>query len=273
MLKTYILNVSALEDPILFEQLYNMIPASRKAKVDKFRFEADKRLSLGASALFAYAVSKAIDEGIADDMSEEAESGNHAIIQTNAEEVKSYLNNIYSGYKRKDMKYIDTLGTQSYGDNKTANEAYLNFEQNLELEYGPKGKPFLKNHKNIFFNLSHSGDYALCVVSDREVGCDIQRMDELKMKVAKRFFAESEYKLLEGLEDDEAKRRLFYRIWVLKESFIKMTGLGLSQEMSTFSFIFDDEEVLIDQEISNEKYKFYEAEQGYDYKIAVCYLS
>ena len=52
-----------------------------------------------------------------------------------------------------------------------------------------------------------------------------------------------------------------------------MTGLGLSQEMSTFSFIFDDEEVLIDQEISNEKYKFYEAEQGYDYKIAVCYLS
>ena len=32
---------------------------------------------------------------------------------------------------------------------------------------GEKGKPFIVGRENVFFNLSHSGEYVVCAVSDR----------------------------------------------------------------------------------------------------------
>ena len=41
-----------------------------------------------------------------------------------------------------------------------------------------------KNSK-YFFNTSHSSKYALCVISDREVGCDIEEIKEYKEQTGK----------------------------------------------------------------------------------------
>ena len=41
-----------------------------------------------------------------------------------------------------------------------------------QIEYTHKGKPFLRNGP--YFNLSHSGEYAIMAVSENEVGADIQ---------------------------------------------------------------------------------------------------
>ena len=38
------------------------------------------------------------------------------------------------------------------------------------------GKPVLKDCTNLFFNISHSGDYAVCAVSKQPVGIDIERI-------------------------------------------------------------------------------------------------
>ena len=40
---------------------------------------------------------------------------------------------------------------------------------------GEKGKPFIVGVENVFFNISHSGDYVVCSVSDREIGIDIEK--------------------------------------------------------------------------------------------------
>ena len=42
------------------------------------------------------------------------------------------------------------------------------------LERGPMGKPFFAGLEGRCFNLSHSGTLALCALSDRPVGVDIQ---------------------------------------------------------------------------------------------------
>lgn len=68
--------------------------------------------------------------------------------------------------------------------------------------YGEHGKPMRKDGK-VCFNLSHSGKYVLCAVAETEIGCDIEKVKEVKWKLAKRFFSEEEYDFLEGLEKQE----------------------------------------------------------------------
>lgn len=47
----------------------------------------------------------------------------------------------------------------------------------VSWEYLQNGKPRLLKYPNFFYNISHSGDYAICAVSDSEVGVDIQKID------------------------------------------------------------------------------------------------
>ena len=61
--------------------------------------------------------------------------------------------------------------------------------------YGEHGKPMRRNEE-VCFNLSHSGKYVLCAVSEMEIGCDIEKIKEVKWKLAKRFFSEKEYDFL-----------------------------------------------------------------------------
>lgn len=64
--------------------------------------------------------------------------------------------------------------------------------------YGEHGKPMRKEEK-VCFNLSHSGKYVLCAVAETEIGCDIEKIKEVKWKIAKRFFSEREHDFLERL--------------------------------------------------------------------------
>ena len=42
------------------------------------------------------------------------------------------------------------------------------------FDFGPHGKPFLKDYPSIHFNLSHCPGAALCVIAPAPVGCDIE---------------------------------------------------------------------------------------------------
>ena len=96
------------------------------------------------------------------------------------------------------------------------------------VKIAPDGKPSLEGDP-LYFNLSHSGDMAMCIISDTSVGCDIESMKkEPNLKVAKRFFTEKEY---ESIRD----KRDFYRIWTLKESYVKLNGEGIKGILDSFS--------------------------------------
>ena len=86
----------------------------------------------------------------------------------------------------------------------------------FSYEYGELGKPQIVNFPKKF-NLSHSGDYVVCGVGDGEVGVDIQKWIPYRERMAERFFAMEERKLLQ--ETDVRKRtELFYQLWSRKEA-------------------------------------------------------
>ena len=51
-------------------------------------------------------------------------------------------------------------------------------ESGLILEVTPNGHPFFRNRQDIHFSLSHSGNRAMCVISDSPVGCDVEIIEE-----------------------------------------------------------------------------------------------
>lgn len=102
------------------------------------------------------------------------------------------------------------------------------------IENGENGKPFFSGGEDIFFNLSHSGEYVLCAVSDGEVGCDIEEIKDLKESLAKRIFSETEYSDIMSKNTAKERSAEFFRYWTLRESYIKFTGQGLSLPLSDF---------------------------------------
>lgn len=126
------------------------------------------------------------------------------------------------------------------------------------------------------FNLSHSGKYVLCAFSDlkgAKVGCDIEEIREFREPVARRFFCRSEYEYIMA-QEETGRVQMFYRYWVLKESFMKATREGMAMDMGTFEIGWNTgkEPVLVQKpERYPEEYIYreYEAE-GVNARIAVC---
>ena len=86
------------------------------------------------------------------------------------------------------------------------------------------------------FNISHSGDYAVLALSDGRVGIDVEKIRPVDFKIAEACFHGKE---LESFNFDPDKRpENFYRLWTLKESFIKAVGQGLSYPLKYFYFSF-----------------------------------
>ena len=142
----------------------------------------------------------------------------------------------------------------------------------FELEYGRNGKPYIRD-KNIFFNLSHSEDTVMCAVSEREIGADTEKITDIDLEVAKRFFHREEYAMLLEQRTDEEKRDMFFRLWTLKESFVKAVGIGMALSPDSFSIAIEDDKISVRQNISRGKYYFKEYSLGDGYKYAVCGLS
>ena len=98
------------------------------------------------------------------------------------------------------------------------------------------GKPKLLQ-KDFFFNLAHAQDLAVCVISDQEVGVDVERKDRLegrkqnrKLQIAKKILTPEEWILWKkaGCQTEE-----LISVWTKKESYVKMTGKGLTVNLTT----------------------------------------
>ena len=148
------------------------------------------------------------------------------------------------------LKYaLDKLGIKEY-----------------ELTYNEYGKPYLVGNR-YYFNISHSKDYAMCVVSDDEIGCDIEYIRDFNMKIPQRYFSNEEYEDI--LIDSSRSKDKFYRYWTLKESFIKNVGLGLSLSLNSFRIILNNN-IEIKQSINDNNYYFEEVNIDNNYKCSIC---
>lgn len=101
----------------------------------------------------------------------------------------------------------------------------------LDISCGKDGKPELVGG-GIFFNLSHSDNYAACAVSDSSIGLDIQAERDFNKGIAEKYFTEPERRFF---EESENKAYAFTKLWSMKESAVKYIGTGLKTPLTSFS--------------------------------------
>lgn len=151
-------------------------------------------------------------------------------------------------------------------------ETYGLKEREVEYEFGEWGKPALKYHSGIHFSLSHSGDYAICSIGDKPIGNDIERVKEGHLKVADRFFTPEELAFLYAVQDEEEITRRMFRIWTMKESFLKVTGKGISLPLRDFTVMVDEEtgKIRVRHTFNAMYYHMKEYSEIPGYRVAVC---
>lgn len=171
--------------------------------------------------------------------------------------ISSYRQSRVNSYKQESDKMLCLAATLLL--DKALAEFGLR-ERDMDYCFNEHGKPYFKNKPDLFFSLSHSGNYAMAAVSNKEIGCDIQLIKDMDIRLSKRFFAEDENEYIKNIND-------FFRVWTLKESFIKLTGRGLSMPLNSFCV-----ENLIDEpfiDYCGIRYVFEERKMD-NYYISIC---
>ena len=133
------------------------------------------------------------------------------------------------------------------------------------LRFGVRGKPYLLDDPDLFFNISHSGRYALCAFDSREIGADVQEIRPVKDSVFKYALNPSEK---EELSSSENMLDDFFSLWALKESVMKFTGLGLGLPLKAFSVSLDGDVTWHTDVSYSCRVKLLPAPEGY--RMAVC---
>ena len=98
------------------------------------------------------------------------------------------------------------------------------------FEYNEHGKPSIVGHPEIFFNLSHCKEAAVCVVSDQPVGIDVESIRAYKESLVNYTMNDEEIAQIKSAEDPAA---FFIRLWTMKEATTKLIGTGISNDLKS----------------------------------------
>ncbi|MBQ8147998.1 MAG: 4'-phosphopantetheinyl transferase superfamily protein [Lachnospiraceae bacterium] len=114
----------------------------------------------------------------------------------------------------------------------------------LQIAKNEQGKPYLLQRPDVHYNISHAGDWIVCGVGGQPMGIDVEQNSKYSERIVKRFFHESETESILALPEGE-REALFARYWTMKESFMKLAGLGFALPLSSFAVNPENGEVAI----------------------------
>lgn len=113
--------------------------------------------------------------------------------------------------------------------------------QALEFATEPRGKPYLLHAPRCHFNITHSGERALIVISMTcPVGIDLEQVHKLRdvQGLVQRHFTLAERRAWQSLAPSE-HQRAFHQTWARKEACVKAVGWGLRLPLETLDVGID----------------------------------
>lgn len=125
-------------------------------------------------------------------------------------------------------------------------------ERSAYIHLSDGGKPYIAG-SSVHFNLSHSGEWLAMAVGPCSVGIDLQQIVPVHggvQKMADRFYTAEDAAKIRALKDScdapgdirtgtgisgNNRNDLFFRVWTIREAYIKFTGEGLRRPLNSFS--------------------------------------
>ena len=113
---------------------------------------------------------------------------------------------------------------------------------NEEILTNSYGKPYFAAHKDVHYNVSNcNGAVAVCI-SRSETGIDIEDIKLFRLGVADRICTVDEKKYIVS---KDCSNESFFRIWTLKEAYMKAIGMGFAYSPQKVSFEIDNNNIKI----------------------------
>jgi len=146
------------------------------------------------------------------------------------------------------------------------------------------GKPAvadsLTGTKMVSFNVSHTdGLVLLGVTSERAIGVDVENifLTHYSLQFVEQFFTKKEVSDLHALPESQRKKR-FFELWTLKESYVKAKGMGLSIPLDHFRVSLPDDhrvEIIFDKQLTDDPslWEFSQYLVGDSHVAAICAAS
>ena len=108
-------------------------------------------------------------------------------------------------------------------------EALKRFGVNdLEFSYNEHGKPLLKQHPDIHFNLSHCKNGIAVAVDFSPVGIDIESFHKDSIALVRKTMNAAE---AEWIRSSSSPVESFTQFWTKKEAVLKLRGTGISTDL------------------------------------------
>ena len=90
------------------------------------------------------------------------------------------------------------------------------------------GKPYLKDHPDVHFNLSHCKNGIMVAVSNQPIGVDIESYRNVSDSLIRYTMNEAEQHIIQTSDDPI---RTFTEYWTKKEAVFKLRGTGITKDL------------------------------------------
>ena len=168
----------------------------------------------------------------------------------NTNEILNYYNHIYEEKKIRLSKYLNKSRFKSsvIGEillEKLLKEENINYKNQI-FYLNKNDKPYLAG-SNIYYNISHSYDYVITIISDNEIGIDIEKIRKTNVNTINKFATKKEKEYILSNNEDIYLR--LFKIYTLKEAYIKMLGENISKIKEVEFEIHNNEIICSDKNI------------------------
>lgn len=105
-------------------------------------------------------------------------------------------------------------------------------KEEIKIARDENSKPYIKNYPNLHFNISHTDSYIAIAFSNKPVGIDIEKIRNVNLNVANRYFTKKEN---EYIFSEKGKEYIhFFEVWTKKEAYLKQSGKGIRVKLNSF---------------------------------------
>ncbi len=164
----------------------------------------------------------------------------------------------------------------SQGALRTLLSGYLGIAPNLvKIGRRRKGKPYSIDDPGLYFNMSNSGKFVVIAFSrDSEVGIDIEKIRPLHDldDMISRNFTSREIRFITARTEERISR--FFRLWTVKESYLKAIGEGMRLPPDSLEFAIENDRIRqlsVEGVFDQEDWNFKEFSKPNDYVGTITY--
>ncbi len=118
---------------------------------------------------------------------------------------------------------------------------------NLHFDFNEHGKPFLKHHPDIHFNLSHCKNGIAAVVDFAPVGIDIESFRKDNLSLVRKTMNPTE---AEWIYASSEPVEVFTQYWTKKEAVVKLRGTGIIDDLH---HVLDGKSYRLETHLNREK--------------------